>query len=71
MYLVKGSLTVYLIHGILIKRLGILGFKNKNMFIVVLHMVLSVISIHSVCWIVYLIYSKYEKVAFWYYQKNS
>lgn len=62
--LAKGSFTVYLIHGILITRIGVEGYVNKNIFIVALHMILSSALIYFVCWVVYLIYSKLEKVAF-------
>lgn len=67
--LAKGSFTVYLIHGILITRIGIESFVNKNIFILFLHMVLSSVFIYFVCWIVYLIYSKFEKVAFGFMKK--
>lgn len=68
--LAKGSFTVYLIHGIFITHIGIEGFVNKNIFILLFHMVLSSSLIYIVCWIVYLIYSKFEKVAFGFIKKK-
>ena len=62
--LAKGSFTVYLIHGIFITHIGIEGFVNKNIFILLLHMALSSALIYFVCWIIYLVYSKFEKIAF-------
>ena len=68
--LAKGSFTVYLIHDIFITHIGIEGFVNNNLIILLLHMVLSSTLIYLVCWIVYLIYSKFEKTAFGFIKKN-
>lgn len=68
--LAKGSFTVFLLHGIFITHIGVESFVNKNIFILLLHTVLSSVLIYFVCWIVYLIYSKFEKVAFGYIKKK-
>ena len=62
--LAKGSFTVYLIHGIFITHIGVESFVNKNIFFLLLHMALSSALIYFVCWIIDLLYSKFEKVAF-------
>lgn len=62
--LAKGSFTVYLIHINLVTHVGVKLFINNNIFILILHMALSSVLIYFVCWIMYLIYSKFEKVVF-------
>ena len=62
--LAKGSFTVYLIHVNLVTHLGVKLFVNNNIFILILHMALSSVLIYFVCWIIYLVYAKFEKVAF-------
>lgn len=68
--LAKGSFTVYLIHISLVTHVGVKFFVNNNIFILILHMALSSALIYFVCWIVYLIYSKFEKAAFGYIKKK-
>ena len=68
--LAKGSFTVYLIHINLVTHVGVKLFVNKNIFFLLLHMALSSALIYFVCWIIYLVYSKFEKVAFGYIKKK-
>ncbi len=68
--LAKGSFTVYLLHINLVTHVGVKLFVNNNIFVLILHMVLSSALIYFVCWIVYLIYSKFEKVAFGFIKKK-
>ena len=68
--LAKGSFTVYLIHINLVTHVGVKFFVNKNILYLLLHMVLSSALIYFVCWIVYLIYSKLEKVVFGFIKKK-
>ena len=68
--LAQGSFTVYLIHINLVTHVGVKLFVNKNIFFLLLHMALSSALIYFVCWIIYLVYSKFEKVAFGYIKKK-
>lgn len=62
--LAKGSFTVYLLHINLVTHLQIDYFVNENIFLLLLHMILSSALIYLVCWIVYLVYQLFEKVVF-------
>lgn len=68
--LAKGSFTVFLLHGIFITHIGVENFVNKNILYLLLHMALTSALIYFVCWIVYLIYSKFEKVVFGFIKKK-
>lgn len=68
--LAKGSFTVYLLHINLVTHVGVKLFVNNNIIFLILHMALSSVLIYFVCWIVYLIYSKFEKVVFCFIKKK-
>lgn len=68
--LAKGIFTVYLIHGIFITHIGVENFVNKNMLYLLLHMALSSALIYFACWIIYLVYTKFEKVVFGFINKK-
>lgn len=44
--------------------MGIEYFVNKNIFVLLLHMIASSVLIYLVCWVVYLVYDKFEKALF-------
>ena len=62
--LAKGSFTVYLLHINLVTHIRVDYFVNKNIFFLLLHMIISSVLIYLVCWIVYYVYTKIEKVVF-------
>lgn len=62
--LAKGSFTVYLLHINLVTHIGVKMFVNNNIFVLILHMVLSSTGIYLTCWLVYLIYGRFEKAVF-------
>lgn len=62
--LAKGSFTVYLLHINLITHIGIKMVVNKNIFFIILHMTISSAAIYLTCWLVYLIYCRFEKTVF-------
>lgn len=68
--LAKGSFTVYLLHGVFVSQVGIEYFVNKNIFFLFLHMTVSFVLIYLVCWIVYLVYAKFEKAVFGFLKKK-
>lgn len=62
--LAKGSFTVFLLHINLVTHIGVEFFVNNNIFLLILHMAISSIVIYLTCWIVYLVYAKFEKKVF-------
>lgn len=62
--LAKGSFTVYLLNINLVTHMGVSNFVNKNIFVLLLHMMASSVLIYLVCWVVYLVYDKFEKAVF-------
>ena len=66
----KASLTVYLLHDSLVAHIGIEDFVNRNIAILVLHILLTSIGIYFVCWLISVLYSKFEKYVFGYLEKK-
>lgn len=62
--LAKGSFTVYLLHINLVTHINIVKFINRNIIILIFHMVCSVVMIYISCWCVYYVYSKIENIVF-------
>lgn len=65
--LAKASFTVYLLHNRILGVIGIQKFVNKNCFVMLLHIIVSIISIYLICWCVWWVYDKimsliYKKV---------
>ena len=59
--LAKASFTVFLVHDIFMKKLSIESFVNKNSLIMMLHIIVSICVIYSICWIIWFLYKKIEK----------
>lgn len=59
--LAKASFMVFLLHDIFVKKLSIESFVNKNSLIMMLHIIVSVCIIYSICWIIWLLYNRVEK----------
>lgn len=68
--LAKGSFTVYLLHERFIKHIGVEKFVNYNVFLLISHMVISSVLIYLGCWVVYLLYAKFEKAVFGIIKRN-
>ncbi|SDB24469.1 hypothetical protein SAMN02910317_01173 [Ruminococcaceae bacterium FB2012] len=56
--LAKGAFTVFLAHTYIITKVNIDKFVNKNVFILLAHLVISVVAIYLICWVLYFIYEK-------------
>lgn len=56
----KASFMVYLVHDVFIRYLKISNFVNKNALIMILHIIVSVSIIYSVCYIIFVLYNKIE-----------
>lgn len=54
----KATFSVYLLHGIFIPHIGIEQFVSSNVFLMLGHIMTSVILIYCICWCVYFIYDK-------------
>ena len=52
----SGAFTVFLLHGLFIKRLGIEYFVNQNIFIMIAHVLATMIGIYLICFLVHLVY---------------
>lgn len=68
--LAKGSFTVYLLHSSFITHVDIEKFVNKNIFLLIAHMVISAVLIYLICWVGYLLYAKFEKAVFGVLKRN-
>lgn len=62
----RASFMVFLFHDVFMKRLKIEIFVNKNLFIMIFHLIISTVVIYSVCFIMFIIYEKIEKIVFRY-----
>lgn len=56
--LAKGSFTVFLLHTMFIKQIGIKRFVTGNPLIMVIHIIGSSILVYLICWVVYFVYEK-------------
>ena len=60
----KASFMVYLIHDVFMKRIKIEMFVNKNIFIMILHIIISTSVIYIICYILYYLYNIIENFLF-------
>lgn len=60
----KGSFTVYLMHAFFLQYIDIESSAHKNTMYLVAHMIGSAIGIYLMCWCVYILYSRVERVVF-------
>lgn len=56
--LAKASFTVYLTHGYFLGKINVENYINKNVGVMLLHIIISVTAIYLICWIIYIIYSR-------------
>lgn len=61
-YLASAAFTVFLVHGYIINHIGIEWAVNQNVIIMLLHVLVSSISIYFLCFFVFLIYSRISKM---------
>ena len=54
----KGSFTVFLLHNIFMKHIGIRRFVTGNPIIMVIHVIISSIMLYFICFVAYFIYDK-------------
>ena len=54
--LASGAFTVFLLHGIFIKRIGIDHYVNENIILMIIHVFASMIGIYLICFLVHTIY---------------
>lgn len=54
----KASFTVYLTHGYFLGKINVENYINKNVGVMLLHIIISVTAIYLICWIIYIIYSR-------------
>lgn len=57
-YLASAAFTVLLVHGYIINHIGIEWAVNQNVIIMLLHVLVSSISIYFLCFLVFLIYNR-------------
>ena len=56
--LAKGAFTCFLLHGMLLPRIGIASIVNKNAFILLGHIIITVPLIFLICWACWWVYDK-------------
>ena len=54
--LASGAFTVFLLHGLFIKRLRIEYFVTHNLFIMIAHVLAAMVGIYLICFLVHLVY---------------
>lgn len=57
-------MIIYLMHINLVANVGVKLFVNNNILRLILHMAVASVVIYLLCWMVYLVYAKFEKVVF-------
>ena len=68
--LAKGSFSVYLLHINFIAHIGIGNYVNRNILLLLFHMIISSALIYLVCWGVYFVYARFEKTVFGFLQRK-
>lgn len=58
----KASFTVYLIHIMFLKYMRITDYCNKNVIVLMLHIIVVCAAVYIICWIIYEVYHFFEKV---------
>ena len=59
--LAKASFICYLVHEPLLGMLHIENFINNNLFVIILHQIMSVIVLYAISYLIYIIYDKLSK----------
>ncbi len=56
------SFTVYLTHGAFLSKLQITRFVKENVFVLLIHFVVSVVLLYAIGFVVYLVYNLFERL---------